>query len=66
MAARRVGTAPNQNELVFAQRKLEENYGKVYRRLEPWRDAIQTGKEVLVWKRPVLSVLLYAVTHWVF
>ena len=56
---------PN-SELAFAQRKLEENYAKVCRRLEPWRESLEVGQEVLVWKRPVPAVLLYVAVHWMF
>jgi hypothetical protein len=58
-------SGPN-SELAFAQRKLEENYGKVCRRLEPWRETLEVGQEVLVWKRPVPAVLLYVAVHWLF
>lgn len=55
-----------ENELAFAQRKLEENYGKIYRRLDQWRGTLQAGQEVLVWRRPVPAVLLYVAVHWLF
>ena len=57
---------PSENELVFAQRKLEENYGKVCVGLAKWRTAFDVGQEVLVWKRPVLAALLYIGVHAVF
>ena len=67
--SQRRGTGParaTENELAFAQRKLEDNYGKVFRRLERWRYAFEAGQEVLVWKRPVLAAALYLAVHGIF
>lgn len=55
-----------ESELVFAQRKLEDNYRKVYRQLNQWRGALETIQEVLTWKRPVPAALLYLAVHWLF
>ena len=61
-----VGGRDPENELIFAQRKLEDNYGKVYRQLDQWRGALVTIQEVLAWKRPVPAALLYLAVHWLF
>ena len=60
------GDPRQENELAFAQRKLEGNYGKVYCWLGGWRDAVQAGQEVLVWKRPIPAAVLYLVVHGLF
>lgn len=55
-----------ESELAFAQRKLEDIYGKVHRQLSQWRGALEVVQEVLVWKRPVPAALLYLAVHWLF
>lgn len=61
-----VGDLDQENQLAFAQRKLEDNYSKVYRQLNQWRGALEIVQEVLVWKRPIPAAFLYLAVHWVF
>ena len=65
-AASRDGDRRQEHQLAFAQRKLEENYGKVCEWLGPWRSAVQAVQEVLVWRRPVSAALLYLALHGLF
>lgn len=60
------GAPPSESELVFAQRKLEELYGKTYRRLSEWQAALEVAQEVLVWRRPAPALALYLAVHWLF
>lgn len=60
------GDRPAENEFAFAQRKLEENYSKIYRVFVKWRTVFDVGQEVLVWKRPVLAAVLYLAVHALF
>ena len=65
-ALRARGDRPTENQFAFAQRKLEENYSKVYRALVKWQTVFDVGQEVLVWKRPVLAAVLYLAVHALF
>ena len=55
-----------ESDLAFTQRKLEGNYISLYERLDQWRSAIQAGQEVLVWRRPVHTAVLYLAVHTIF
>lgn len=50
----------------FTQEKLESYYEDTCRRLWPWRDTIDLVQEVLTWKKPLLSLVLYITVHWTF
>lgn len=60
------GAPPPESELIFAQRKLEELYGKTYRRLSEWQGVLEVIQEVLVWRKPALALGLYLAVHWLF
>ena len=53
-------------QAALAQRKLEKHYTTVYRSLLGYKHSIETVQHVLVWKRPALSLVLYAFVHWIF
>ena len=50
----------------LAQLKLEKHYATAYRALLNYKNSIETVQHVLVWKRPALSLVLYAFVHWIF
>ena len=50
----------------FVQRRLEDAYRKTYARLNGYRNALEYIREVLVWRRPYASAVLYLAIHWVF
>lgn len=46
--------------------KLEKHYKTVYKALFEYRKFIEVVQHVLVWRRPALSLALYAFVHWIF
>ena len=50
----------------FSQRKLEDMYRKTCSRLYPMREGIKLLQEAVLWRKPVLSVALYASVHFLF
>ena len=53
-------------QAALAQRKLEKHYTTVYKFLLDYKHFIETVQHVLVWKRPAISLVLYAFVHWIF
>lgn len=53
-------------QAAFAQRKLEEHYTSIYKALYKYKASIEVVQQVLVWRRPALSLALYAFVHWIF
>ncbi len=65
MATQSISSSPAR-QAIFAQEKLERIYLKTYGYLRPYKGAIELAQEVLVWKKPIASALLYIVIHWMF
>lgn len=53
-------------QAVFAQQQLEKHYTAIYKTLVGYKSSIEGVQQVLVWKRPVLALALYAFVHWIF
>ena len=53
-------------QATFVQRKLKNLYEKTYKYLVRRKDCIETTEDVLVWRRPFMSTLLYIAVHWLF
>lgn len=53
-------------QAAFAQKKLEKHYTSIYKALFEYQYSIEVIQRVLVWKRPALSLALYAFVHWIF
>lgn len=53
-------------QAAFAQRKLEKYYTSIYKALFEYQHSIEVVQHVLVWRRPALSLALYALVHWIF
>ena len=52
--------------LRFAQEELDKKYKEVYKKLYSWKDSIHLIQEVLTWKKPLFSLVLYIGIHWLF
>ena len=53
-------------QALFAQRKLKEIYDKTCVRLDPYRDVVEIVQEVILWRKPTFTGLLYVFVHFVF
>ena len=53
-------------QAAFAQRKLEKHYTSIYKALDEYKSTIEVVQNVLLWKRPKVSLALYAFVHWIF
>lgn len=53
-------------QALFIQEKLESIYKKTHEFLGPYRKSIELFQDVLVWKKPVASIMMYIVIHWMF
>ncbi len=65
MATQSISSSPA-HQAKFAQQKLERIYARTYVYLRPYKGAVELAQEVLVWKKPVASALLYIAIHWMF
>ena len=50
----------------FGQERLKHYYKKMTNKLYPWKDVILFVQHVLSWKKPPVSLLLFAAVHWIF
>lgn len=53
-------------QALFIQQKLEKIYKKTHELLAPYRRVIELFEDVLVWKKPIPSIVMYIVIHWIF
>ena len=65
MATQSISSSPAR-QAIFAQEKLEKIFAKTYRYLRPYKGAVELAEEVLVWKKPLASALVYIAIHWIF
>ena len=50
----------------FTQERLEHYYNKLKGKLSPWKDVVHFIQDVLTWKQPPFSLLLFVAVHWIF